>query len=219
MFQDVFAVDLIVQKVEAELRLRLRFDVELSLKAPQYFLPVFRSSMRKSLDPCRLQKPWQKSGAFPPPELPGFDGTMRLSELPHGPPSSGVWVANLCRAGLPRYPDDLAYVPSPLPRRTRQERPASLLDRRHAEGVPPALRGLCHGASAQPVARQSRPSATGANQQVSGWNLPPLVVRALRPRGALNRRMVVVFISGLILRQNVRFLISKCEKAQRDKIR
>jgi hypothetical protein len=57
-------------------------------------------------------------------------------------------------------------------------RPASLLDRRHAEGVPPARRGLCHGASAQPVARLSRPSATGANQQLSGWNLPPLVIRA-----------------------------------------
>jgi hypothetical protein len=37
--------------------------------------------------------------------------------------------------------------------------------------------------------------------------------------GYINRGMVNCIYSGLILRQNVRFLISKCEKARRDKIR
>jgi len=36
---------------------------------------------------------------------------------------------------------------------------------------------------------------------------------------SINRGMVNCISSGLILRQNARFLISKCEKVRRDKIR
>jgi hypothetical protein len=39
--------------------------------------------------------------------------------------------------------------------------------------------GLCHEAPAQPVTQPNRSSATGANRQLSGWLLPPLVTRAL----------------------------------------
>jgi hypothetical protein len=60
------------------------------------------------------------------------------------------------------------------------------LDRSTAQG------GLCHEASAQPVAQPDRSSATRINRQLSGWNLPPLVKRAfgahrtaLKPRPAL----------------------------------
>src|SRR5438034_10693977 len=38
---------------------------------------------------------------------------------------------------------------------------------------------LCHEAPAQPVTQPNRSSATGANRQLSGWLLPPLVTRAL----------------------------------------
>src|SRR5207244_10638207 len=38
--------------------------------------------------------------------------------------------------------------------------------------------GLCHEAPAQPVTQPNRSSATGANRQLSGWLLPPLVTRA-----------------------------------------
>jgi hypothetical protein len=39
--------------------------------------------------------------------------------------------------------------------------------------------GLRHEASACPVARTDRSSATRSNRQLSGWNLPPLVTRAI----------------------------------------
>ena len=56
-------------------------------------------------------------------------------------------------------------------------RPVRSLDRRHAEGVPPARRGLCHKASARPVAQPSRLSATGANHSPGGtflhWSSAP----------------------------------------------
>ena len=38
-------------------------------------------------------------------------------------------------------------------------------------------------------------------------------------QGSVNRGMVNCIYSGLILRQNVRFSVSKCEKVRRDKIR
>jgi len=47
-----------------------------------------------------------------------------------------------------------------------------------------------------------------------------IVVNSPLPHGgALTREWLIAFISGLILRQKVRFLVSKCEKARRDKIR
>ena len=39
--------------------------------------------------------------------------------------------------------------------------------------------GLCHEASARPVTRPSRSSATRAYRQLPGWILPPLVNRAV----------------------------------------
>src|ERR1017187_336761 len=39
--------------------------------------------------------------------------------------------------------------------------------------------GLCHEASARPVARPSRSSATRSNRQLSGWILLPLALRAV----------------------------------------
>ena len=46
------------------------------------------------------------------------------------------------------------------------------LDRSTAQG------GLCHRASIHPVTRINRLSATRSNRQLSGWFLPPLVIRA-----------------------------------------
>ncbi len=46
------------------------------------------------------------------------------------------------------------------------------LDRSTAQG------GLCHRASIHPVTRTNRLPATRSNQQLSGWILPPLVIRA-----------------------------------------
>ncbi len=46
------------------------------------------------------------------------------------------------------------------------------LDRSTAQG------GLCHRASVHPVTRTNRLPATRSNRQLSGWFLPPLVIRA-----------------------------------------
>ena len=46
------------------------------------------------------------------------------------------------------------------------------LDRSTAQG------GLCHRASIHPVTRTNRLPATRSNRQLSGWVLPPLVIRA-----------------------------------------
>ena len=46
------------------------------------------------------------------------------------------------------------------------------LDRSTAQG------GLCHRASIHPVTRTNRLPATRSNRQLSGWFLPPLVMRA-----------------------------------------
>ena len=43
----------------------------------------------------------------------------------------------------------------------------------------PPKGGLCHEASARPVTRSSRSSATRAYRQLPGWILPPLVNRAV----------------------------------------
>ena len=108
--------------------------------------------------------------------------------------------------GLPRYPEHLSDVPSPIPRRAKlggqmvssaqlpQPSPfcrrvgvrvftfeacsafthiMARTDRSTAHG------GLYHGASVQPVTRSNCPLATGPNEQVSRWVLPPLVFRAL----------------------------------------
>jgi len=48
----------------------------------------------------------------------------------------------------------------------------------------------------------------------------PIVVNSqLTHRGALTREWLIAFISGLILRENMRFCVTKCEKVRRDKIR
>ena len=47
------------------------------------------------------------------------------------------------------------------------------------QGRSTAQGGLCHRASVPPVTRQDRLSATRSNRQLSGWILPPLVLRAV----------------------------------------
>jgi len=108
--------------------------------------------------------------------------------------------------GLPRYPEHLSDVPSPIPRRAKlggqmvssaQLPQPSPFCRRVGALVftfeacsafthvmartdrSTAQGGLYHGASVQPVTRSNCPLATGSNHQVSRWVLPPLAFRAL----------------------------------------
>ena len=78
MLEDVLSTNLVVEQVEAIVRLCLRLAIELPLKDPDLYRCC--QAHRQSPDPLRLQKAHQKSGSFPPPELPGFIGTTAPSD-------------------------------------------------------------------------------------------------------------------------------------------
>src|SRR5262249_20115110 len=78
MGQNVLAADLVVEQIEAKGGLRLRLAIELPPKAPD---PVGRfKAHRQSPSSSPSSKARQKSGAFPPPELPGLNGRTPLSD-------------------------------------------------------------------------------------------------------------------------------------------
>jgi hypothetical protein len=77
--KNVFSANLVVEHVEAESRLRLRLTIELSLKVPEFFFRAFRGSSPITLS-SPTSKAHQKSGSFPPPELPGLNSHTTLSD-------------------------------------------------------------------------------------------------------------------------------------------
>ena len=77
------------------------------------------------------------------------------------------------------------------------------LRRLHSRYGPPdrsATQGdLCHEAPTQSVTRPSRSSASGFNRQLSGWNPPPLMIRAFGAHcqvATLSSAMTLYPISG-----------------------
>ncbi len=150
-------------------------------------------------------KAHQKSGSFPPPALPGFNSTTDPVRLPPRPSS----VTTLRPLPSPRRvsPDcshHLSGVPCPLPRRTKRvlasitspfARPSPLCRR---VGVRTFTFEACSGftrVTARRIARPPRRSLSRgfgwagcptrplvsyqSYRQLSGWNLPPLVIRAV----------------------------------------
>src|SRR3982074_2977226 len=68
-------------------------------------------------------KAHQKSGPFPQPALPGFDGHTTPSDSRHGRRLRDVEAATLALDGSPPdYPNHLSDVPCPLPRRIERVR-------------------------------------------------------------------------------------------------
>jgi len=161
--------------------------------------------LRQVTDPRLLQQAHQKSGPFPRPALPGFSSTMTLSDthlcrrlsaplrplpspkmgLPRLPASpfqravpttpadrDGCACRLLPRSrGLPRYAGGSASAP--LLSRPAQAsltlRPAGLLNRPRR----PLSRGF------DPASYPTKPLVSyQSNRQLSGWNPPPLVIRA-----------------------------------------
>ena len=148
----------------------------------------------------------QKSGSFPPPALPGLSGTMTLSDSRLGPPPiatlktrppPAAGIPRLpgppFRRAVPNYPGGSRQVLISVASLSRAAFPViqagrhpqlhfrgllglhscyGPLDRSTAQG------GLCRKASARPVALPSRLPATRSNRLLSGWNPPPLVIRA-----------------------------------------
>src|SRR5262249_49965300 len=154
-------------------------------------------------------KACQKSGPFPPPELPGFIGRTNLSDSrSRRRPSGGVWGGNpraigpppmcrvalsTCRAHTPADPNGCTYpvsfpVRCSLPRYTGGSASASLLSRpaqasltlRPVNSLSRPRRPLSQGFS-PPITRISCLSATRPNRLLSRWSLPP---PATRPCGA-----------------------------------
>src|SRR5215472_2903371 len=78
MTQDVLAVDLVVEQVEAEGRLRLRLAIQLSLKGPDLLRCC--QAHRQSPSPHHLRKHTRSQGPSFHLALPSFDGTMTLSD-------------------------------------------------------------------------------------------------------------------------------------------
>ena len=154
--------------------------------------------------PSPSSKAHQKSGSFPPPELPGINGHTTLSDSrtvrchkqrrsrdlrPHGSPPITRITLPACRVHYPGGPDRcicrLLPCPHGLPRIGAGSASALLLSR-------PAQTSL----ALQPAESLNHPRVafvtgfdpTGCpakslvsyqiNRQVSGWNLPPLVTRA-----------------------------------------
>ena len=131
----------------------------------------------------------QKSGPFPPPALPGLSSTMTLSDTRrHRRLSSTLRPLPSCQAGLHRLPAPPSQRAVPG---TPADQMGACVDcfpihaafpviqagrhpRLHFRGLlrlhscygpldcSTARGGLCHEASAKPVTRQGRSSATGA---------------------------------------------------------
>ena len=204
MAQYIRAVDLVVEQVEPEVRLRLRLEIELSLKRPDLIgccqahhqspiLGFFESAPEvRVLSSAGVTRPQQYYDPVrhPPSRRP----TTMLRPLPSrrdGSPPITRLTLPTCRAHYPGGPERVQLsVASPshaaFPVIQAGRRPhlhfRGLL-RLHSRYGPPdcstAQGGLCHEASAQPVAPPSRSSATGPYRQLSGWYLPPLVFRAV----------------------------------------
>src|ERR1051325_723287 len=159
-------------------------------------------------------KAHQKPGSFPPPALPGFNSTMTLSDTrpmpplvcgveaatsdPDGSPSITRITLPTCCVQYPGRPNRcicrLLPCPRGLPRAKDGSASASTLSR-------PARTSL----TLRPVGsldRPRRPLSRGFNQtgcpaellvsfrinrQLSGWNLPPQMIRAVEAHSCPHR--------------------------------
>jgi hypothetical protein len=204
MAQDVCTLDLVVEQVEPAVRLRLRLEIELPLKRPDInrCCQAHRQSpILGSFESAPEVRVLPSAGVTQPQQY--YDPVRR----PREPPSRRCRRRDLrpTRAS-PNYPAHPSNMPCPLPRWT--ETGASVGCFPVPRGPSPLLRrvgvhdftfeacsgftrvtacriaqppngGLCHEASARPVARPNRSSATRAYRQLPGWILPPLVYRAV----------------------------------------
>ena len=203
MVQDVFTPDLVVELIEAEVRFRLRLDVALPLKAPDLLgcrqvhcqsplLAIIKSVPEvRALCSAGITRPHSSYGPVRRPRATVTQGDVKGATLvPSGPLQITRITLPTCRAHYPggpgrvhmsvASPSRAAFPGSQAGRHPRLHFRGLLrlhsnygpLDRSAAQG------GLCHRASIHPVTRTNRLPATRSNRQLSGWFLPPLVIRA-----------------------------------------
>ena len=131
--------------------------------------PMTLSDTRQSHRPLMTSRPLP-SPMTGLPQLPAHPSDMPCS-LPRWTGTDASVGCYPIHAGIPRNSGGSASMTHFRPAQASHTlRPAGLLNR-------PS--GLYHEASTQPVARQSRSSATRPCQQLPGWILPPLVNRAV----------------------------------------
>ena len=145
----------------------------------------------------------RKSGPFAPPALPGLNARTTLSDSRHGRRlEATLRPLPSHMTGLPRLPEPPFREPT-----TPADRTGAGVDcfpartafpkwqegrhphchfrgllRLHSRYGPPdcsaAQSDLCHEAPAQPVTQQKPLVSFRINRQLSGWILPPLMIRA-----------------------------------------
>src|SRR3982074_2591520 len=149
-------------------------------------------------------KAHQKSGPFPQPALPGFNGHTTPSDSRHGRRLRDVEAATLALDGSPpitrtTFPTCRAHYPGgssgcacrllprsySLPQMAGGSASALSLSRPAQASLTLRPAGLLNRLT-RPLSRGSSPAGYPAeplvsyqiNRQLSGWNLPPLVIRA-----------------------------------------
>jgi hypothetical protein len=135
---------------------------------------------------CPSSKAFQKSGSFPPPALPGFSGTMALSDSRRGHQAAlGVEAATLAATGLPRFTDHLPGVLCPLPRRIERvhlsiaspsARPSPFLRR---VGIRDFTFEACSGFTRVTARRVARPPKAAFVTRLRSGQLPNRTARQL----------------------------------------
>ena len=183
--------------------LRLRPAIELPLKAADIFRRCKAHRQSPSI-PDLLRRACLKSGAFAPSALPGIDATMPLSDSRSGRhPLDGFEGRSLALAGLPRlpappFPRAVSNTPADREEACRSlprsrglprfpggsastlalSRPArTSLTLRPIGSLDRPRRPLSRGSG--PESYPSKPLVSYQSYRLlSGWNLPPLVVRA-----------------------------------------
>src|ERR1700732_2570326 len=172
-------------------------------------------------------KAHQKSGPFPQPALPGFNGHTTPSDSRHGRRLRDVEAATLALDGSPpitrtTFPTCRAHYPGgssgctcrllprpySLPQMTGGSASALSLSRPAQASLTLRTTGLLHRLK-RPLSRGSSPAGYPTeplvsyqiNRQLSGWNLPPLVIRAFGAHGHFQT-------SGHIRAKSVHLLIA-----------
>ena len=185
-------------------RLRLRLTIQLPLKPPD-LIRCFQAHRQSPL--LLFFESTPEVRALPSTgvtRLPRYYDPVRL---PPGPPPSRRRRGRdpRPRRVSPDYPDHPSYMPCPLPRWTERVHAVDCFPAHSAFPVIQAGRhpqlhfrgllrlhsrygpldcstaqgGLCHEASARPVTQTKPLVSYQINRQLSGWNLPPLVIRAV----------------------------------------
>src|ERR1700682_3894861 len=200
--QDVLAVNLVVEQVEAEGRLRLRLTVQLSLKGPDRCRCC--QAHRQSPSPRHLRKRTRSQGPLlrrhypastllrpcPTPAMTVACRDVEAAPLAcDGSPPITRTTFPTCRAHYPGGSSGCACRLLPRSRGLPQMAGGSasaLSLSRPAQALLTLGPAVLLSRLKRPLSRASSPSGSPAeplvsyqiNRQLSGWNLPPLMIRA-----------------------------------------